>query len=410
MSQPRRLSTSNSFKDFESKESKDELESDNEDGKEKNPLSSTYSMEAIDVKSQLQTQTSNELHKTRRKLSIMSNNKLVDGINEISLKDTLQRTGSLSYDDQEEDEKKSEEKPKMCIRQYAGFSKKGFAPYNPRKKNQDALIMAEHPQTCSILYVVLDGHGEFGELVSGFFQNELSDIVFEHSDFVNDPVKAITESIASMEERLLSNPEIDTDFSGTTLVCALVRASHIYVFNIGDSRITLVTKENSNTTNDSKAVEENLIIKAKALSIDHKPDLAAEKERIINAGGRVFAVQYDDGIDGPPRVWLQNFDIPGLAMSRSLGDAIAHTAGVSSTPEIHEYDIEEGKDMFLILGTDGLWEFITDDEAAEIADRESNPEAAVQALITEANTRWLQNESVIDDTTVCVCYLGQYKA
>lgn len=49
--------------------------------------------------------------------------------------------------------------------------------------------------------------------------------------------------------------------------------------------------------------------------------------RILGAGGRVFAVSYDDGVDGPPRVWLGHMDIPGLAMSRSLGDAVAHTAG-----------------------------------------------------------------------------------
>ena len=46
----------------------------------------------------------------------------------------------------------------------------------------------------------------------------------------------------------------------------------------------------------------------------------------------MFAVEYDDGVDGPCRVWLGHMDVPGLAMSRSLGDAIAHTAGVSSEP------------------------------------------------------------------------------
>lgn len=42
----------------------------------------------------------------------------------------------------------------------------------------------------------------------------------------------------------------------------------------------------------------------------------------------MFAVRYDDGIDGPPRVWLGHMDVPGLAMSRSLGDMVAHDAGV----------------------------------------------------------------------------------
>lgn len=41
-----------------------------------------------------------------------------------------------------------------------------------------------------------------------------------------------------------------------------------------------------------------------ALTMDHKPDLPAEKARIEAKGGRVFAVEYDDGVDGPARVWL----------------------------------------------------------------------------------------------------------
>lgn len=52
-----------------------------------------------------------------------------------------------------------------------------------------------------------------------------------------------------------------------------------------------------------------------------------EQARIEAKGGRVFAVEYDDGVDGPARVWLGHMDVPGLAMSRSLGDAVAHTAG-----------------------------------------------------------------------------------
>jgi hypothetical protein len=35
---------------------------------------------------------------------------------------------------------------------------------------------------------------------------------------------------------------------------------------------------------------------------------------------------------GPDRVWLRNEDTPGLAMSRSLGDGLAHSVGVSSEP------------------------------------------------------------------------------
>jgi hypothetical protein len=53
-----------------------------------------------------------------------------------------------------------------------------------------------------------------------------------------------------------------------------------------------------------------------------------EKQRILSAGGRVFAVEYEDGQDGPQRVWLGHMDVPGLAMSRSLGDKVSVIANI----------------------------------------------------------------------------------
>jgi len=52
------------------------------------------------------------------------------------------------------------------------------------------------------------------------------------------------------------------------------------------------------------------------LTVDHKPELPDEKQRILATGGRVFAVQYEDGVRGPERVWLSDLNVPGLAMSR----------------------------------------------------------------------------------------------
>ena len=98
------------------------------------------------------------------------------------------------------------------------------------------------------------------------------------------------------------------------------------------------------------------------MSEDQKPDSPGEKERILAAGGRVFAVQYDDGIDGPQRVWLGNMDIPGLAMARSLGDTIAHSAGVISAPVITHEILDPTKSALLVIASDGLWEFMTDED------------------------------------------------
>ena len=57
--------------------------------------------------------------------------------------------------------------------------------------------------------------------------------------------------------------------------------------------------------------------------------------RILERGGRVRPLLNHamGGIEvGPARVWLQDVDVPGLAMSRSLGDYVAQSVGVSPEP------------------------------------------------------------------------------
>lgn len=69
------------------------------------------------------------------------------------------------------------------------------------------------------------------------------------------------------------------------------------------------------------------------LSKDHKPDLNDEYERIVKQKGRVFQLKDEMGKpSGPFRVWLQLDDIPGIAMSRSIGDFVASSVGVICDP------------------------------------------------------------------------------
>ena len=95
----------------------------------------------------------------------------------------------------------------------------------------------------------------------------------------------------------------------------------------------------------------------------------------------MFAVEYDDGVDGPPRVWLGHMDVPGLAMSRSLCDGVAHTAGVSSEPEFNEYEFSLNReDIILVMASDGLWEFMSNQEVMDIVLHTTEPRFAVDRL------------------------------
>ena len=100
---------------------------------------------------------------------------------------------------------------------------------------------------------------------------------------------------------------------------------------------------------------------------------------------------------GPARVWLKNSDTPGLAMSRSIGDQIARLVGVISVPglkfdylDIIEYKLTT-KDKFIIIGSDGIWDFISNELAVKIVSKyyESNDsESATEELAKKARSLW----------------------
>lgn len=89
---------------------------------------------------------------------------------------------------------------------------------------------------------------------------------------------------------------------------------------------------------------------------------------------------------------------------------MAHSAGVISDPEFSEFDLDPNTDKFLVVATDGLWEFINNQETLEIVEGQIGPAQAVDTLVTEAGTRWMQEEQVIDDTTVIVANLFGWKS
>ena len=164
----------------------------------------------------------------------------------------------------------------------------------------------------------------------------------KESTLKSDPVKALTQATAALCSDL-TRTSINRQFSGTTAVYGLRLGKKLYVANIGDSRCIVVRKGATGT------------IEVVALSYDHKPDSPGEKERILKAGGRVMPLPGLPEEDrGPARVWLADVDVPGLAMSRSIGDDVSHKVGVIDVPEIIEYDIT-ANDMFCLWASDGVW-------------------------------------------------------
>ncbi|CAG9319239.1 unnamed protein product [Blepharisma stoltei] len=271
----------------------------------------------------------------------------------------------------------------------------------PKKYNQDAFVIQPLLQGIKgqYLFAVCDGHGVFGHEVSGFLKEKLPIAVEqglpENDSQINLYAQALVNGILTVE-RLVQESMINAEFSGSTLVSLFIRGSSIICGNVGDSRAVLAQKyENAWNTVD--------------LSRDHKPDLPDESARIIRANGRIEPYYDDNGQPlGPYRVWLHDQQIPGLAMSRSIGDLVAKSVGVSAEPEIVIRKLEP-QDKFIILASDGVWEFISSQEAVDIV-KESwesgKTEACCDRLVKEAVIRWQKEDESIDDITVIVIFLN----
>ncbi len=79
--------------------------------------------------------------------------------------------------------------------------------------------------------------------------------------------------------------------------------------------------------------------------------------------------------------------------------------GVSSEPDTLQLELTPA-DKFLVLGSDGIWEFITNAEAVAIVGACETVEEACRQLVEEAHNRWLvEEEGVVDDITAVVVQL-----
>merc|ERR1712146_301804 len=177
-----------------------------------------------------------------------------------------------------------------------------------------------------------------------------------------DIQSAFKDAFVATDRKLINTPRIEPLYSGSTAVTALVKDRDIWVANAGDSRCTMATLvDNYGDITKSGRIKKRLV--AKDLSIDQNPDTPAEMKRILEMGGFV-SPRPEPGLSA--RVWLDpDHTQVGLAMARSIGDHSVKGIGVIAEPEVlhHRFSVN---DKFLIFASDGVWEFISSQEAVEI--------------------------------------------
>jgi serine/threonine protein phosphatase PrpC len=203
-------------------------------------------------------------------------------------------------------------------------------------------------------YALFDGHG--GREAAQYCAENLHFMIAQRYVAGESLQPVIKEAIYEINRQVTSR----WIFAGTTAAIAIIADDQIYTANVGDSRVVLIDGG-----------------RAKRMTVDHKATVPSERRAIAARGGRILQGRVN-GI---------------LMLSRAIGDAevakfISCEPFMTVTPFRDDYK--------MIIACDGVWDVLTDQQAADIFNRAHSPMEAAQAIKTEAlRQRTTDNVSVI---------------
>ena len=283
--------------------------------------------------------------------------------------------------------KKQNKKNENEIKNIFGFSKDGIKSC----AGQDTYsFFGFEVENTNIRFLgVYDGHGDKGKEASTFIEKEIKKLVTDNKNKIRkwslqansrDMITKMFVDGYKKIQNLMKKQDPQFELSGSCAVSALLIDKVCYVINLGDSRAVIGGKLIDN-------------IFAIQMSVDHKPSLPEEMERIKKSGGEVKIP--NEGAGGPMRVYKLNENSPGLAVARSLGDCYGHECGVSEEPQV-SYRILEDTDEFIVMGSDGIWDVMNSVEIVGYVFERTNDRAnrvdkdkIAEEIVEECRKRWI---------------------
>jgi serine/threonine protein phosphatase PrpC len=208
----------------------------------------------------------------------------------------------------------------------------------------------------------------------------------------------------------------DAKLSGTTAVVAHLIGDMLHVANVGDSRAIfgIATPTNENDASP----------RWKVLPVTHDQTCFRHDERVrmkreatedvmfATLGmilGEVplsedFGEETIEAADDPPRVFKNNEHYPGCAFTRSLGDTIGKSLGISAKPETLSYRLDDAS-RCLVIASDGVCEFLENKDVIAICERyEGDALGACEEITRAAYACWSEEDTRADDVTCVVSY------
>ena len=270
----------------------------------------------------------------------------------------------------------------------------GYKSNGMQKLNQDKFFIKkdflDEPEQFFI--GVCDGHGMHGHFISEYASKFLP----KNLNSISNDESIKSAFISTQKSLLTENTKIDSSLSGSTCASVIISPSKIICANLGNSRAILARHEKG-------------IYTVLNLSHDHILTEHDEMKRVLNKGGIIkqFYNNKNKEYFGPQRIFLKNSEIPGLTISRSFGDSIAHNIGVISEPDVFRFNYN-GNEKFIVIATEGIWKYIDSEECVNILkdfyENDMDAVGGLNMLVKEAFKRWKNEEGNVEDITAIVVF------
>lgn len=227
-----------------------------------------------------------------------------------------------------------------------------------------------------------DGHGPNGHLVATRTVKTMPHFLMQSEFYPNDMKAALTQAYLWTQKDLVAHAieeGWDVQASGSTAVTAVWKGDTVWTAHLGDSRCVIGYESTKALLHETR---------------DHKPSSPEEKARIDSSGGEVRSRTYPDGWT-VHRIFVKGQDFPGLCMSRTFGDDSVKQHGVIAEPDVSEVKVDLSLNPFILLATDGVWEFLESEFVVKAVSKKISSDGArmtIQKLHRESRKRWKNEE------------------
>lgn len=214
-----------------------------------------------------------------------------------------------------------------------------------RTINQDSIFVSTQPiGKLHNLFIVADGMG--GHKAGDVASREAIErfVKYACTTHMSDPANILDAGIISVNKDIFDMANSNRDYSGmgTTFVAASLVENHVYIANVGDSRLYLIGRDIRQITRDHSLVEDMVRMGV----LEREEARTHYKKNVI---------------------------------TKAIGVADDKT----STPDIFEIEVENGDK--LLLCSDGLTNMVEDYDIKKIVKDNDSIEDAVRELIKQAN-------------------------